>query len=57
MYLNNSSSNLVLKKIMEIDTYYSGALDRTVIDLTDATNFLAFIVKDNNCSFEVKKSN
>lgn len=39
---------------MEINTYYSGELDRTVIDLTDATNFLAFIVKDNNCSFEVK---
>lgn len=39
---------------MEIDTYYSCASNRTVIDLIDATNFLAFIVKDDNCSFEVK---
>lgn len=54
MYLNNSSSNLVLKKNMEIDTYYSGASNKTVIDLTSATKFLAFVVKDDNCSFQVK---
>lgn len=32
---------------MEINTYYSIASNKTVIDLTSATKFLAFVVKDD----------